>query len=1371
MTTDLSQVTKAQLKSKLSSPYVDEWINRLSQFKTQQALQKYCSKPPVVTLRILKEVSKRLGLTGYSKLNKPNLTTIIFNKVKAPLTPRFAKMRSPNGVFIYEDIKKSFANDYEKYFQYLKKPLLSKIKLNMKESMKIQMGLEFLFVIVKPSMLESSEMNETIHEVFQQYTFTIDDFSAAESKIDEAIAYFNKFIHDYNERGTGGIFKEVKANIIEMKGFSRMRSGRFTELPESIIEKKGVLNIQNSDEKCILWCILAHLFPTTTNQNRITNYKPHLDKLKTGNLKFPLTVNRKTLETLEQLNDHFNFALNIFQIETKETIKDGETIITDTVVPMYLSKRLVPFDNYIYILYFNNHFSYIKSPSRVLKFDGDTDHKRHICPRCLFNHKDQEKVKEHFKYCLAHNGSSSIVKMPKQGSSLEFKNFKNKHRLPYIIPFDCETTLKTMDKIKQEFDKQTSKLEKIQVLKNYTHVSKAKLGKLKLIPESELWDYFTEKTKSNTEFVQSHVANSFAMNLVTEDPEFANTQNYKQFNGDDCVEQFINCLTSTSEMLFDKMRAESKFKPTFHHKVLAAKATHCHICKKRFEKEKDKVIDHSYETNQFRGIAHNICNLHYTHKKHPIVISPAHNLKGYDGSIVLNKIAKVAKEQDWVLSAIPQNFEKFISFTMTKFKTFKNGNKTVRKVMGSIRFIDSLAFLSAPLEELTKNLKDKDINEFKETFKNFKNIERQDVIDYALQKGIYPYSYMNDTKKFTETSLPDIKYFYNDMKQKACSQEDYDFAQAVWKKFNMQTLQDYHDFYLKTDVLLLSDILTAFRELTIKTYELDPMNYYTIPGLALDAALLATGEKLELISDPNMYAFFEKGIRGGSSFVRQKFAKANNQQCELYDPDKPKTYIIYVDANNQYGWAMCEALPYKNFKWVSKENLKYKKMEAGKGRTYEVTLKYPEHLQDDHAHLQFPIAINLEEINNTCQYSLELRKQQNEKEQVSKKLAPTFYERKRYIVHHKALEFYLEKGLEIKKIHRIVEYDEKAWLKPYIEKNSKLRQDSENEFEKAFYKLMNNSVYGKTMENVRKRTKVDFATSKTRFNKLFKKHTMKRWKEIGDLSLFEMQNPTVTLNKPIFCGQAILDIAKILMYRFHYDYIMTKYGKRAILLYTDTDSFIYLIETENIYEDMFKDKDIRDVSKTTGLYDLSNFYNDSPFYNDSYSKVQGAFKSERAELAIEEFIGLRAKMYSCKAANPKTQISKQIDRIEKKMLTATPDEIKKLEKKKKGFEDEIENGLHISKACGTKSYHIKNKFIQHEDYRKSLFENFTRHDINMNFKVKDLTINTVKINKKSLSPCDNKFYTFKDDEGTIQQRPWGHYKNIEIPLIDEKNKK
>ena len=366
-----------------------------------------------------------------------------------------------------------------------------------------------------------------------------------------------------------------------------------------------------------------------------------------------------------------------------------------------------------------------------------------------------------------------------------------------------------------------------------------------------------------------------------------------------------------------------------------------------------------------------------------------------------------------------------------------------------------------------------------------------------------------------------------------------------------------------------------------------------------------------------------EGIRGGICDSIHRYAKANNKYMRNYNNNEESSYIQYLDANNLYGWAMSKKLPVNGFKWIepvmNEDFIKNYDENNDKGYIFEVDVKYPKRLHELHSDLPFlPERMEI----NKC-----------------KKLVCNLYSKKKYVAHINTLKQALNHGLKFKKIHRVIEFNQEAWLKPYIDMNTELRKLAKNDFEKDLFKLMNNSVFGKTMENMRKHRDIKLVTTDKKRSKLVSElnyHTVNLISE--DLSIIEMQKTKVKMNKPIYLGLSILEISKILMYEFWYDYKKTKYNNDVKLCYMDTDSFVMHIKTNDFYKDIASDVENR--------FDPSNYEENPlettaepsslersalarrPLPTGKNKKVISLMKDELGGKIITEFVTLRPKTYS-----------------------------------------------------------------------------------------------------------------------------------------------
>ena len=443
--------------------------------------------------------------------------------------------------------------------------------------------------------------------------------------------------------------------------------------------------------------------------------------------------------------------------------------------------------------------------------------------------------------------------------------------------------------------------------------------------------------------------------------------------------------------------------------------TRCHICQD--ELGEDKVLDHCHLTGKYRGAAHNECNLQYKIPQFfPVIF---HNLSGYDSHLFIKDFGKSKGR----INCIPNNEERYIS--LSKNIVVDTYIKEGKKVDGkrNIRFIDSFRFMATSLDSLVSNLS-------KESFKNLSRYYEGEQLQLLLIKGLFPYDWCDSIEKLTSTQLPPKEELYSKLNDTHITEEDHQHAQKVWDTFEMKTMRSYLDLYLKSDVLLLADVFENFRDVCSINYGLDPAWYYTAPGLAWDAALKITKVKLELMTDYDMLLMVEQGIRGGVSMISKRYGQANNPYMKEYDPKLPTKYVIYLDANNLYGWAMIKALPTHGFRWMTdKELTDWENHRC----IIEVDLEYPDNLHD--LHNDYPLAPERIKVNRV------------------EKLIPNLNHKTNYVVHHEALKLYHNLGLKVTEIHRGITFEESTWLKPYIELNTNLRTKGKNDFEKDFFQV------------------------------------------------------------------------------------------------------------------------------------------------------------------------------------------------------------------------------------------------------------------------------------------------------------------------------
>lgn len=618
-------------------------------------------------------------------------------------------------------------------------------------------------------------------------------------------------------------------------------------------------------------------------------------------------------------------------------------------------------------------------------------------------------------------------------------------------------------------------------------------------------------------------------------------------------------------------------------------ATTCHICTREFVDSNPKVRDHCHLTGQFRGAAHSKCNLSFRDcLMLPVV---AHNAMGFDIHLFIRRLAL----QNEHMKLVAKTKEKYVFFE----KHIIVDRIREKNVIMKLRFLDSLHFLNGSLDAIGKTLIDDQCVEIATRFGTGEHFK------LMRQKLIFPYSYVNCFERLEETSLPPFDCFTN------ISLDDYRRAQRVWALFDCKTLGQYSDIYLTTDVLLLADIFENFRAFCLNTYQLDPLHYYTSPGLSWNAMLKYTGVEIQLLTDLDMTHFFRRGVRGGMTSCFRREATANNPFLQEYDSTRPTSYIMYVDATNLYGWALAQALPLNNFQWVHTPiDVMQVEDDASIGYILEVDLQIP---------------VSLHDFFNDFPLLPETRCPPNSKHC---KLMQTLYNKSFYIIHYRTLKQALQLGVILKAVHRVLSFNQSPWLKPYIELNTQLRNETTNDFHKGLFKLLINSIFGKTLENPEKRVDIKLLTH---FERIGHRRGLQDYVSLPNFKSFtifsenlaavHMGRTSVFYNRPMFAGFSVLDISKIKMYEFFYGFLK-KFNVKT--LYSDTDSIIFEVADTNFYQVIRNNPHHFDTSN----YPLENIHNIVPSQS-----VVGRFKDEMKGETIKRFLGAGPKTYCIQLEN------------------------------------------------------------------------------------------------------------------------------------------
>jgi len=1087
---------------------------------------------------------------------------------------------------------------------------------------------------------------------------------------DQILSHLNAQVENFNKRGSNFVLERVTRFVVSIARYRPLHGSSYIKTPRFLANKRCLVNVHNNDNRCFLWAVLSALYEPEKHKERLSNYVKYEYSVNLGDLQFP--VKTKDIPKFEHLNPTLSINVMSFDDETKGfTVEylspehDREQHINLLLLSEYDETRGTT----------KCHYTWIRNMSALVAHR--TKHRRmvHVCNSCLHPFSSKQVLDEHAPYCLRHAPQQVVYPDPLDPNDciMKFKDVNKQHKISYYLVCDFESFLTPLDRDDDE-DK-------------------------------------------NTRSIEEHQVSGFCCYRVTDLPQHQTEP--VVYSGPDVMTHFYRHIMSESEKISEILREQKPMTPLSPQELAQyRKATVCGNCNEAFTHRNYKVRHHCHVTGDFLFAACNNCNLQLKPKKckatkrHPTTEDEQveahfndnyflpivfHNLKCYDGHFIIKNFAKKYVEHRGKDEKVTYDDVKVIPL---------NGEKYVQFQIGNLRFLDSFQFLSTSLDNLVSLL----LRSGKESFCHTTKFLGHDDVVFA--KGVYPYSYMTDRSKFAETQLPPIDAFYDRLKDEPLAQTDYERARLTWSKFNMVNMHQYHDHYLLLDVLLLADVFEHFRKSVFEQHGLDCLHFPTLPSVTWSAALRHTGAKLELITDPAAYLMLENSMRGGIASISKRHAKANNPYVEGYDESLPTTYITYLDANNLYGKAQSEPLPVGNFVFLSEREVEEFDLmsvapDAETGYIIECDLAYPPHFHDSHN--DYPLAPEHVTISHDMLSPFSANLIDSARPwKPSEKLVPNLYDKTRYVCHYRNLQFYLKHGLVLTKIHRILSFSQSPWLKPWIDLCTEQRKAAKTDFESDLAKLQANATFGKTMEQVRNRVNIRLIADENKLMKAVAKTSFRKCEIINeDLVMVRGARQKVKLNKPIAVGFTILENSKLIMYEFYYGYLKARYGDACRLLFTDTDSLCCEIRTDDIYADMGEDLE---------HFDTSNFEPTHPLYSNKNHRVLAKMKSETGSSAPEEFVGLKAKMYSLHVpVNPKTS-----------------------QKKAKGIPK-----------------HYVHKRLRHENYLKILQNANTISTCKFRaFRSINHVLNTVEISKLCLAAFDDKRYILDDGVHTLA---YGHH--------------
>ena len=951
---------------------------------------------------------------------------------------------------------------------------------------------------------------------------------------------------------------------------------------------------------------------------------------------------------VHKFNELNNLSVNIFEL----VFYQNQNQWKHKLIPIEISKNNS--DRVIDLAIYKNHYVLIK---KLDIFLGDHNEK-FICRRCLSSYTSENMLMKHKEKC----GDDNITTIRTSNEShLQWKKHFHKNPLYFRIYADFEADNEKDNSIVGD--------------------------------------------KTTNIYKQNPVLNGY--HIVSELEDVLKSEYYKSRLGYNNVDWFVDeVIKLENKMAFYFKNTKKDIIMTDDDEEEFRNDNVCRFCEK--ETLSDKVRDHCHLTGDYRGPAHSKCNINVTQDQSNFIPFIFHNFSNYDSHMFFKKL--VDKKNDKVIfNIIPKTNEEFISVTY-----------------GCIRFIDSYRFLSSGFDSLVKALVDKSdkrLKDFKDeifdndeildivskieknyteeilnleedhrTIKNLKKYypEEIEILEEALlnyrgendlkilktgfpdkwkyltKKLAYPYEYFNSIDDY-QKPVNNLKkeHFFSKLKNKCPDDEEIQRTMDIIERFNIKNGEELTEIYLKSDVLLLACVFEKFIEISINQYDINPLYCVSLPGYTWHCGLKYTDINLQTLQDKDMILLIESNIRDGiSSVMGDRYVRSDENKN-----------ILYVDANNLYGHTMSQYLPYDEIKFdntVKLEDIINTPDDNDIGYFVEVDLKYPDNIKQKTKN--FPFASVNKKINpdNYNDYMKEIKPDTYIH---SSKLICDWSDKKNYLIHYRMLKFYIRHGMIVDKVHNIISFRQSRWLEKYISFNTQKRNKAKNDFERDFYKLLNNAFYGKTMENVRNRLKIKFI--KKDDHKEIIKHQSKLTfngihKSYENCDSYTFKQNEFLMDKPIYLGFTVLELSKLLMYETYYDKLQPYFGQeKSQLHYMDTDSFVLSVNTKNI---------IKDLKNLEDIFDFSNLDKNHKLFSNKNKRCIGYSKIETPKaIWIDELVCLRSKMYAFKCGNDSKNKLKGISRAQSRNI--------KFEEYKKCLE-----GEEYQRECNN----YINKSINHE---------------------------------------------------------------------------
>ncbi|XP_064113377.1 uncharacterized protein LOC135220011 [Macrobrachium nipponense] len=980
---------------------------------------------------------------------------------------------------------------------------------------------------------------------------------------DVAIDYLTNVLEDRLSgcEGSGWRIYALEKLAVIYSRFKLVNIQKFIKFPKGLRGSHQIVNIE-SGYNCLITCLQAYKDLAENPRKRKDNLTRTV-KTKIGNGKIDIKydpsaeVNLNTLKEIERLNDFNIYIYKLSGVRTETSDKNKQTIHLFRRGGNPTSSHRVTL-----LIIGDDHVALIKNLIRfVYSFcNGSIPRKKKICGicyKCLTFFTSPDIEQCHTQMCCAR----TTVKYPDPG---QFKSFK-----------------------------------KVQALQKISHVAFLDLEAYNVNPGADEDPRIVTKQKA------------YAFCYVIVDARSGRYRKHRLGHGDDCINAMLDHLKKDWAEI-QKAIPKYEIKMTTQSTQEHEKASHCQTCHEKFSGEVKKVRHHAHHIpeDNYAGALCSKCNIKIVDKPKTLRVF-VHNLS-YDICLILKE-------------SCPK-----IYFNVLK----RDGGKYYSAQTGCIKFVDSGNMIRGSLASLSSThiSQDGSLKITRALLSSYPDEGKKLVLNTGKQ--FYPYDYVTGYEILNEPGIPPIASFNSKLSGEKMTAEGYEHVKKVWEAFKCKTLLDYSLLYLLMDVGLLADVYMSWRNAAFDQFKLDPAHYLTSTSLSLDAFLHSSEVCLPLISNGELYQLITSNIRGGFCSLVRRHAIASNPHVnpQFKEHDK-QTYILYVDFTSLYPTVMSE---YKMPLDVITE-LEPAELREFIGRDITTIDSQGEYgyfilcdtkkLRDDVAidTDDFPLALHHMNIGkeHVSQYTSDLLSKFKVKlTKNNVKLVGTHLPMKNHLICLPLLQTLVKLGLEIESIKKVYKFRQDFYLRDYIMENAAQRAKETDPDKKNTIKILMNGLFGVTIKNsLNYATKTVVVSNKDSLLRNVSKHTYKSLDMIDEKRFIINHNrETVLADSPIYIGFSVLDLAKDKMYKFYYNVLRAHYGDRVQLLYMDTDSFFFSLETDDLTREL--------KGPLHQHLDLSNFPKTHPLYDSTRKGKLGLVKIETGAEYIREFVGIKPKVYS-----------------------------------------------------------------------------------------------------------------------------------------------